>query len=208
MKKQYFSAALSIIVFSLLFFSCVTIPTARPGVRSGGAPRPVPKQEPSRSIAGRGIKSAGGLTAFFLEYNPKADRAQIQRLSQFYIGEGNAEGINSDVAFVQMCLETGFLRFGGLVTPDMHNYCGLGALDAAHPGERFPSEQIGVRAHVQHLHAYGTTSALRQPLVDNRYRYVNPRGKAPDVFALSGTWASDRAYGEKLNQLLSLLAAY
>ena len=36
------------------------------------------------------------------------------------------KGSNSDVAFAQMCLETGFLRFGGLVTMDMNNFCGLG----------------------------------------------------------------------------------
>jgi hypothetical protein len=107
-----------------------------------------------------------------------------------------------------MCLETGFLRFGGLVTPDMYNYCGLGAIDAAHPGERFPTEQIGVRAHIQHLHAYGTTGTLQQALVDNRYRYVNPRGKAPTIYSLTGTWAVDKAYGEKLDKLLSLLATY
>jgi len=48
-------------------------------------------------------------------------------LASFYVAEGDAVGINSDVAFIHMCLETGFLRFGNLVTPDMHNYCGLGA---------------------------------------------------------------------------------
>lgn len=120
------------------------------------------------------------------------------------------EGINSDAAFVQMCLETGFLRFGNLVTPDMHNYCGLGALNAAHPGERFSTEQLGVRAHIQHLHAYAfdESVSLRNVCIDPRYRYVQPRGKAPDVFRLSGTWAADKLYGEKLDRMLSQLERY
>jgi hypothetical protein len=198
--KSLRSPVFPVFAVLLLAVSCTTIKLP-PEI-------PPPQQELSRSIAGHGIKTADQLTAFFLASNPQADRASVQRLAQYYIDEGVVEGINSDVAFTQMCHETGFLRFGGLVTPDMHNYCGLGAIDAAHPGERFPTEQIGVRAHIQHLHAYATTGALRQPLVDNRYRYVTPRGKAPDIYRLAGTWASDKAYGEKLDRLLLLLVKY
>jgi hypothetical protein len=88
----------------------------------------------------------------------------------------------------------------------MHNYCGLGAIDTSRPGEWFPNEQMGVRAHIQHLHAYGTTGLLRQQVVDPRYRFVNPRGKAYEIYQLTGTWAADREYGAKLDSLLSGLA--
>lgn len=168
-------------------------------------------QEPqklSKSIVGRGTKNADQLTAFFLFNNSNSDRSSILRLARLYIAEAGIEGINSDVAFVQMCLETGFLTFTGLVSPEMHNYCGLGAIDAAHPGEWFPNEQTGVRAHIQHLHAYGTTGQLQQVLVDTRYEFVHPRGKAPEIFQLAGTWAADTNYGDKLDRLLSLLAPY
>jgi len=50
------------------------------------------------------------------------------------------------VAFVQMCLETGFLRFGNLVTEEMNNFCGLGAIDEDNRGLWFGTEQLGVRA--------------------------------------------------------------
>ena len=159
-------------------------------------------------IAGRGVKSADQLAEFFMARNPQGNRAQVERLANYYVTEAQFEGINSDVAFVQMCLETGFLRFGGLVTPDMNNFCGLGAIDADNRGEWFPTEQIGVRAHIQHLHAYGTTGKLRGELVDNRYKYVNPRGKSPDVFGLAGTWAADKAYGQKLWTLLNALEKF
>ena len=103
-----------------------------------------------------------------------------------------------------MCLETGYLKFGNLVLPEMHNYCGLGAIDAEHPGEWFETENDGVRAHIQHLHAYGTDESisLNGTLIDNRYKWVRPRGKAPTIWELAQTWAADPDYGKKLDAIL------
>ena len=167
-------------------------------------------EECSRTIYVSGKKTAKQLAAFFASKNPDYPKKRVLALAKLYVKEAASEGINADVAFVQMCLETGFLRYGNLVTPDMNNYCGLGAIDAEHPGERFATPKLGVRAHIQHLHAYGTTEdvALNNECIDRRYRYVNPRGKAPTVFELAGTWAGDRAYGEKLDRLLSELGAF
>ncbi|MBQ9239232.1 MAG: glucosaminidase domain-containing protein [Treponema sp.] len=167
--------------------------------RTLSAPAPVI----SRTLAHPGVLTARQLTQFFLAHNQNVSHALVRRLAAHYVSEAAAEGINSDVAFAQMCLETGWLRFGGLVTADMHNYCGLGAIDASHPGERFATEALGVRAHIQHLHAYGTTDALHNALVDPRYRWVLPRGKAPTIYELSGTWAQDSTYGTKLDALLT-----
>ena len=160
----------------------------------------------SRELRAPGIKSARSLENFFLSNNPDADKKTVRRLSKLYIAECAQEGINSDCAFVQMCLETGFLRFGNLVTKDMHNYCGLGAIDSDHPGERFETEQQGVRAHVQHLHAYATPAevSLKNTCIDKRYKWVK-RGRAQDIFGLAGTWAADTEYGAKLDGLLAKL---
>lgn len=155
-----------------------------------------------------GRKSEGQLLAFFMSKCPSADVEKVSRLAAYYVAEGKVEGINSDVAFVQMCLETGYLRFGGLVTEDMNNFCGLGAIDAEHRGNVFDTEELGVRAHIQHLHAYGSTRDLVQECIDNRYKYVKPRGKAPSIFGLAGTWASDKQYGEKLKKLLFSLSSF
>ena len=142
-----------------------------------------------------------------MSQNPKVDRAKVKRLAQFYIEEAETEGINSDIAFSQMCLETGFLRFGGLVTAEMNNFCGLGAINAENPGLAFPDEQTGVRAHIQHLKAYASAEPLNLPSVDPRYRYINPKGKAPYIYNLAGTWAADTAYGHKIDQLLRRMYA-
>lgn len=197
MKLLKFSM-LPVLGVCLLFFSCTTTRSPK-GAESSSDLKVSPV------IAEAGVKSASQLVDFFMSRNPQGDREQVVRLAQYYVAEAAAEGINSDVAFVQMCLETGFLRFGGLVTPEMNNFCGLGAIDETKRGEWFPTEQIGVRAHIQHLHAYGTTGKLKGELVDNRYKYVNPRGKSPDVFGLAGTWAADKAYGQKLWTLLTIL---
>lgn len=164
----------------------------------------------SRVLYDQGIKSPKQLYNFFMANNPGADKKQIKRMAKYYVEEAAMEGINSDCAFVQMCLETGFLRFGGLVTPDMHNYCGLGAMDAEHPGEVFPNEQMGVRAHIQHLHAYATTSDVQlvNECIDRRYKYVNPRGKAPTIEGLTRTWAMDPLYDQKLERLLNMLELF
>lgn len=183
------------VVFSILFFSCVTSPQ---------------RENVSREICGAPVKSAKSLCEFFLARNPSAEKSQAARMAKFYVEESAAEGINSDVAFVQMCLETDYLRFGNLVSAEMHNYCGLGAIDENHRGEIFETERLGVRAHIQHLHAYGTVSEakLKNALIDNRYKYVNPRGKAQTVFELAGTWAADKEYGKKLDALLSALEEF
>jgi hypothetical protein len=78
-------------------------------------------------------------------------------------------------------------------------------MDAAHPGEYFPSEQIGVRAHIQHLQAYATTQdvSLNQELVDPRYSWVHKAKFAEDIYDLAGVWATDPAYGEKINAILN-----
>lgn len=170
----------------------------------------VVSETPSRNLTDSGIKSEKALYNFFMAQNPKANKNLVKRLAHYYVSEAKQEGINSDCAFVQMCLETGFLRFGGLVTPQMHNYCGLGSMDKDHPGEKFKTEKEGVRAHIQHLHAYATPASikLKNPCIDKRYKYVTPRGKAPTIHQLSGTWAMDPNYSVKLDALLEKLSNY
>lgn len=182
--------------------SCVSFPPPYPKTDSSAA-APVGKElVPSCVIADKGIKNADSLAAFFMHEQPSANAAKVKRLAALYVEEALLEGINSDAAFAQMCLETGFLRFGGLVSEDMNNFCGLGSIDTSQRGNRFNSEREGVRAHIQHLKAYGSTELLNMPLIDPRYKWVQPKGKAPTVYGLGGTWASDPLYGKKIVGLL------
>jgi hypothetical protein len=181
---------------------------------SSGASRAIDARSPSardatrpERIMGAGSVGEARLVGFFMDQNPAKDREKVSRLAALYVEEASLEGVNPDVAFAQMCLETGFLRFGGLVTEDMHNFCGLGSIGPGQAGNAFPDERTGVRAHVQHLKAYASPEPLRGTLVDPRYRYVTPKGKAPTIHGLGGTWATDREYGVKLAGLIDRLYA-
>lgn len=182
-----------VLFMPLFFFSCAS------------SPERIRTVDTSFPIMGTGSAGTEDMVSFFMENNTSADEAKVRRLAALYREEALYESVNADVAFIQMCLETGFLRFGNLVTEDMNNFCGLGSIGPGQPGLRFPDERTGVRAHVQHLQAYGSTLPLAGTLVDSRYRYVNPRGKARTIGALGGTWAADRQYGEKLAALLTRL---
>ena len=184
------------LIFSIITFdSCRTLPPA------------TQKPELSRKLLAQGQLTADQLAAFFCSRNPEADRAHITQFAQYYIDEAAVEGINSDAAFAQMCLETGFLRFGGLVQPEFHNYCGLGAMDAEHPGEQFETEELGVRAHIQHLQAYATKeeTQLKGELIDPRYNWVHKTKYIETIFDLTGNWATDPQNKKKIDSLLTAM---
>ena len=59
-------------------------------------------------ILGRGRTDPAVLAAFLRQSNPRVEEFADQ-LAQLYVEEAAVEGINHDVAFSQMLLETGFL---------------------------------------------------------------------------------------------------
>jgi hypothetical protein len=205
--KCFFS--LYAVLCAALIFSCAGLPPEK--TRAGAEPEkaPVLPERPERplppeNIMGSGKVSGEPLALFLIQNNPQADPDFARLLSGLYIEEAAAEGVNHDTAFAQMCLETGFLRYGGLVSPDMNNFCGLGAIGPEQPGLVFPDPRTGVRAHIQHLQAYASEGTLKQELVDPRYRYVR-RGAAPTIHGLTGTWATDKNYSAKIGAILQRL---
>lgn len=156
-----------------------------------------------KAIISRARLNSNQLTAFFMSMKPDADEEKVRRISSIYIEESKTESINSDIAFAQMCLETGYLAFTGLVKSDMNNFCGLGAIDSVNNGVVFESEELGIRAHIQHLKAYASKKPLVKDCVDPRYKFVLPKGKAPFIKGLTGKWATDPEYSRKLERILS-----
>jgi len=159
------------------------------------------------NIMGKGNVSAEKLALFLLQNNSRADGNYVRNLAKYYIEEAAIEGVNHDVAFSQMCLETGFLNYGGLVQPDWNNFCGLGAIGPQQPGLIFPDPRTGVRAHIQHLKGYAADEPLKGELVDPRYKYVK-KGSSPTIEGLAGTWAADRQYAVKINAIIQRLYAF
>ncbi|MCY7322989.1 MAG: N-acetylmuramoyl-L-alanine amidase [Phormidesmis sp. CAN_BIN36] len=154
-------------------------------------------------IMSSGVTTEANLN-LFLKNNNAAALTQFPDLARLYREEGKVEGVNYDIAFSQMCLETDFLRFGGVTKPSQNNFAGLGDIAGSAAGASFPSAQIGVRAHIQLLKAYASTAPLTLESVNPRFNFVT-RGVAPLVDQLSGRWAADLQYGEKVKAILRRL---
>jgi len=224
MKKLLFPLSAVILAGScvLFLFSCATHPETRtvetrpvevpsetkPAGTIPEETKPVEisakKPEVPSSIMGKGMVFPEKMAAFLLQYNPQITGTYALMLANLYVTESEYEGVNHDIAFSQMCLETGYLRYGGDVKPEQFNYAGLGAIGNGEPGLSFPDPSIGVRAQIQHLKAYGSEEPLKGDLVNPRFRFVR-RGISPTIEGLAGTWAADRQYAVKINSILERL---
>ncbi len=154
-------------------------------------------------IMSRGTTSEVQLQIFLRDNNQDA-LVKFPDIPKLYREEAAIEGVNHDIAFCQMCLETGFLRFGNDIKPQQNNFAGLATIGGGNEIASFPSARIGVRAHIQHLKAYASLEPLAQEVVDPRFRFVT-RGIAPLVTDLSGRWEADPQYGEKIVALVKRL---
>ena len=134
---------------------------------------------------------------YLSEKNSSIGREDLEGIYRFYVEECAAEGVSLLVALAQMCHETNFLKFTGVVSPSQNNYAGLGAVDPGSRGLSFQSARIGIRAHVQHLVAYATTREPVAPMADPRFALVR-RGSVSTVLGLTMKWAIDPRYGEKV----------
>ncbi len=128
----------------------------------------------------------------------------IEDFCQIVYEEAEAEGIRAEVVFGQVCKETGYLQFGGDVSPEQCNFAGIGAVGGGVAGEFFADVRTGIRAQVQHLKAYSTVEELNGTCVDPRFDYVK-RGTSPYVEWLGiqenpygGGWAAAEGYGYSL----------
>ena len=163
------------------------------------------KTEPQRyQIMGKGAVSENTLLNYLMRVNKRISPRKAAYVVRTYIWECAYEGVNHDVAFVQMCHETNFLRFGGDVSATQNNFCGLGATGNSYIGYCFPDMKTGIRAHVQHLKAYGSTKPLVNRCVDPRFALVI-RGSARNVSELTGKWAMDGNYGRSLRKKIDML---
>lgn len=151
-------------------------------------------------IFGPSVVDAATLHAFVLASNPDFPI----EIPMAYLHLGEIYGIRGDVAFCQAILETGWFRFEGgtAVTPDQHNYCGLGVTRLGVKGHSFDTIDDGVRAQLQHLYAYATTASLPEgePMVDPRFRLVK-RGCASTWHDLANRWAMNPLYGRRILDL-------
>ena len=142
---------------------------------------------PKIAIMGRSRCTEQQARSYLLKRNPKVKREFLVVIKYFW-EEGRKEGVRGDVAFAKALYETNYFRFGGDVLPRQNNFAGLGATGGRKRGCVFKTPREGIRAQIQHLKAYASTSPLNFPCVDERFSFVK-RGSAPYVEDLTGKWA-------------------
>lgn len=161
--------------------------------------------------------NASGYDTFKAKYEGKYDGSlakggarTIEQFAQIFYEEANAEGVKAEIAFTQCMKETGFLKYGGDVLPNQYNFAGIGATGGVH-GAKFKNVRTGIRAQIQHLKAYASTSPLKNACVDPRFNYVT-RNTAPYVEWLGikenpngHGWASAKNYGYDIVGMVKVL---
>lgn len=139
---------------------------------------------------------------------PIPDLWYLQRALPALWTAGELEGVDPVVLAAQCALETSWGRFGGAVTKDWGNTCGLkhrhASGDKPEDHQRFPVLDgypfVGAIAHAQHLRAYCGFPPYRvHPVVDPRIDLVKISvGEVLYVEDLSGRWAPGKDYGQKI----------
>ena len=135
-----------------------------------------------------------GATETFISLAPK--------YMKLYSSHG---GINPIVAYAQSALETGYGNFGGVIDESYNNPCGMKTKEAGgntdsdpNAHQKFNSWEDGISAHLDHLALYaGANGYPRKETKDPRH-FSFIFGRAKSVLGLSGVWASDKQYGEKV----------
>lgn len=151
----------------------------------------------------------GRLIAFTKARNDKLD-SRFDGIATDYMRHGEELGMRWDIAYFQMLVETGSLKFGGDVKPAQNNFAGLGATGNGERGETFKDVSTGVRAHLEHLIMY-TGEKVSNPVAE-RTRKVQEWGvltewqksfKGPLTFAqLAKKWAPPaRKYAADIEQV-------
>lgn len=151
----------------------------------------------------------GRLSAFLEQRNGALDK-KFQNIAADYMRIGEELNIRWDIAFFQMLLETGNLKFTGDVSSDQNNFAGLGATGRKNPGESFPDVETGVKAHLQHLLMYAGET-VEAPVAE-RTRKVQEWGvltswqksiKEPITYsALAKKWApGSRGYARDIENV-------
>lgn len=159
------------------------------------------------AICGVPTVEAEYLTEFVRRFNPSFD----SKIAENYIELSKIYGLRGDIALCQAILETGWFRFdrGTVVTPEQHNYCGLGVTMRGRRGASFDTVRDGVAAHLQHLYAYVSERPLPdgELLVDPRFKSVR-RASAVNWSDLSNRWAMNDEYGRKVLKIFEALIEY
>lgn len=121
-------------------------------------------------------------------------------------------GIRTSIALAQAIHETGYFRFQGIARAEWNNPAGLGVTGGEGIGNRFPTKEVGVRAHLGHLLWYFSPHHPVAGFCEHDQRHFGWNGGHKnlenDITSLSGRWAPSSNYGLALAQLADLIAGF
>lgn len=153
----------------------------------------------------------------FIKGKPQATIKQAQKwaknrgahqrfidIAPVYWEFGEKTNIRPEVLYCQSAKETAFGNYGGVVSPDFNNWCGLkiragGPCSSPEAHESFQNEKEGVRAHFNHINAYIGNEPLGEP--HGRYYLVKTidwAGTVEYVEDLGAKWAPNPDYGNSI----------
>lgn len=202
-------------------------------------PAPVTPQPEQSTVAVYDLKYP--MTTKIVDYSRDTEATEVVKAIKYILANNSSfdidiaktfyklapkYGIDPTWAISQSILETGWFKYqGSAVTPEHHNYCGLGVTSTGITGGIFNTIADGVTAQLQHLFAYGCKDALpsNETLVDPRFKYVT-RGVALNWEQLAGRWAvpgydkntystpeaamkAENTYGQKIRKIANGLLA-
>lgn len=121
------------------------------------------------SIMGNSLSTDEEMEEFVHQRNPNAPY-----LAKLYLHIGKEEGVRGDLAFSQALIDTNYFNDANYHA-DSYNYISIRTHQSDGKPVVFQNPSEGIRAHIQHLKAYGSTQGLNTPLVDPIFHLV-PRG--------------------------------
>jgi len=138
---------------------------------------------------------------------------QFVALADLYWDLAPETSVRPEVAYAQSAKETGFGHFGGVLTPQHCNPCGLKVTSGGNNNDpdahqQFETWREGVQAHLDHLALYAGANGYPKVNTPDPRHFTWLCGRAPNVEALGGKWAPSPDYGSSIvNRYLRPLLA-
>ena len=146
----------------------------------------------------------GKATRDVSKFNLWLESKGVPEYAEMFRDAGERWGVRWDIAIFQMCLETGFFRFGGDVKKEQNNFFGIGAIGGGAAGDTFKTPAEGVEAQMQNLALRAGGNVPREvviaPHVSKNYGIISKRGTSRWA-QLAGTYAADVKYWEKIKAI-------
>lgn len=136
----------------------------------------------------------------------------VWTIAGYYLDQAPIIQVDPLLAIAQMILETGNLTAWWAARPRC-NPAGIGVTDAPRAGVSFGAWHASVPAHLGRLVAYATLpddrTAVQRAAVLSALRWrplpTERQGVAPTLSKLTGTWATDPTYGDKIARVATAI---